>query len=232
MCMKRKSNGCIIPGELLYPLEQEDLETLVEHWREGDLTARDSIIKHNMRLIVTMARTMASQRGCTHIIDELISVGLLELCQSVHRFARVSTDNNIIPYVRSCVRFRMHDCTCRLSVMRISERTLRHKAANGTFHELDIPANVNDEEGEEDASEVDIEPKKWERLTIDMSFNKIEFDEIVALSAETEEEKFILNMVRHGHTDREIADMIGRCNTYVFDRRHKVFNRFRYHWSE
>jgi DNA-directed RNA polymerase specialized sigma subunit len=217
--MKRRSIGFqLTEGELPHPLEEEDLETLVEHWREGDKVARDDIIKYNLRLAVAMAASMASRAW--HIKDDLLSVSLLTLCQAVDKFPQVASDNRIIPYVAQAIKYALVKELADAPVIRIPDRTIAKCNQNGTELDLNIRKTIQ-LEGD----------KKVQKATNGSRINHVEFNEIMELCAETDEERLIFQMVLAGHHDIEIARILGRGNTYVWSRRNLLFNRFRCYWS-
>ena len=91
------------------PLSAEDERNLFARMRDGDMSARNKIIEHNLRLVSHIIRKYYSSYGAS---DELLSVGSLGLIKAVDSFkselgTRFATygakciQNEILMYFRS-----------------------------------------------------------------------------------------------------------------------------------
>lgn len=69
-------------NSFLKPLSKEDEERYLKLLHEGDRSARDVLVKHNMRLVVHIAK---KYRGATET-DDLISVGSLGLIKALDKY--------------------------------------------------------------------------------------------------------------------------------------------------
>ena len=67
----------------LKPLSPEEEREALLRMREGDETARQMLVEHNMRLIVHIARKYKVP-GCT--FDDLISIGSVGLIKAVRSY--------------------------------------------------------------------------------------------------------------------------------------------------
>ena len=100
-------------GETLpAPLSSEEEKELVAKLSEGDKSAREKLIEHNLRLVVYIAKKFESSNVD---IDDLISVGTIGLIKAVNSFdgnkqiklatyASRCIENEILMYLRKVVR--------------------------------------------------------------------------------------------------------------------------------
>ena len=110
--------GLIQPGKIMYiggsdvlpaPLRPEDERRAIEALAAGDETARQTLIEHNLRLVVYIARRFENT-GVN--LEDLISIGTIGLIKGISTFdaskgARLATyaarcvENEILMYFRS-----------------------------------------------------------------------------------------------------------------------------------
>lgn len=92
---------CFVCGgkALPQPLESEEELILLEEIQAGNLTARDKLIEHNLRLVVYIAKKFESS-GID--LEDLISVGAIGLIKAVKTY---SLDKNIklATYASRCI---------------------------------------------------------------------------------------------------------------------------------
>ena len=110
-----EDNGVDYPngGETLpAPLSSEEEKELVAKLSEGDKSAREKLIEHNLRLVVYIAKKFESSNVD---IDDLISVGTIGLIKAVNSFdgnkqiklatyASRCIENEILMHLRKVVR--------------------------------------------------------------------------------------------------------------------------------
>lgn len=100
--------GLIQPGKIMYiggsdvlpaPLRPEDERRAIEALAAGDETARQTLIEHNLRLVVYIARRFENT-GVN--LEDLISIGTIGLIKAVNTFR---TDKNIklATYASRCI---------------------------------------------------------------------------------------------------------------------------------
>ena len=92
------------------PLKGQEEKEAMERWMQGDESARDLLIEHNLRLVVYVAKRYdSSQNGG---IEDLISIGTIGLIKGVDSFSnkhgtKITTycarciENEILMYFRS-----------------------------------------------------------------------------------------------------------------------------------
>lgn len=81
------------------PLSREDEALALARWQEGDQTARATLIEHNLRLVVYIARKFENT-GVN--VEDLISIGTIGLIKAVGTF---KTDKNtkLATYASRCI---------------------------------------------------------------------------------------------------------------------------------
>ena len=100
--------GLLQPGKIMYiggsdvlpaPLRPEDERCAIEALAAGDETARQTLIEHNLRLVVYIARRFENT-GVN--LEDLISIGTIGLIKAVNTFR---TDKNIklATYASRCI---------------------------------------------------------------------------------------------------------------------------------
>ena len=81
------------------PLSPDEEREALARMREGDESAREMLIEHNMRLIVHIARKYKVP-GCT--FDDLISIGAIGLIKAVRSYD-VSSGATLSTYAARCI---------------------------------------------------------------------------------------------------------------------------------
>ena len=104
-----KYNDLFIDSKLPKPLKTEEIYEYFEKMKSGDMTAREKIINHNIRLVIN--EVIKKFSNSPYDLNELVSVGLIGLVKSVDtfdtakglQFATYSTrciDNEILMFLR------------------------------------------------------------------------------------------------------------------------------------
>ena len=90
----------------LKPLTAQEERDALQRMREGDESARQELVEHNMRLIVHIARKYKIP-GCT--FDDLISIGAIGLIKAVRSYdMRAST--SLSTYAARCIENEILMC--------------------------------------------------------------------------------------------------------------------------
>lgn len=79
-----KFNDLFIDSGLPKPLKKEELYDCFEKMKQGDMTAREKIINHNIRLVI--GEVVKKYSNTPYDLNELISIGLIGLVKSVDTF--------------------------------------------------------------------------------------------------------------------------------------------------
>ena len=80
------------------PLTKEEENTLIDKMRSGDTNARETLIKHNLRLV---AHVCKKYNGAAEA-DDLLSVGSIGLIKGIDSFQK-DTGSQISTYVSRCI---------------------------------------------------------------------------------------------------------------------------------
>lgn len=195
------------------PLSKDEEKKLLDRLAKGDKIARSTLIEHNLRLVVYIARKFENT-GIN--IEDLISIGSIGLIKAVNTF---DSEKNIklATYASRCIENEI------LMYLRKNSRTK-------TEVSFDEPLNV-DWDGnelllsdvlgtEEDIITKDLETKVDKQLLIN------------ALSTLNSREKKIMEL-RFGlvgqeeKTQKDVADMLGISQSYISRLEKKIIKRLK-----
>lgn len=106
-------------GSFPKPLEPEEERECIEKMRQGDILAREKLIKHNLRLVAHIVKKYSGAGEA----DDLISVGSIGLIKGIQTFeygkgSQLATyaarciENEILMYIRAN---KKHKCNVSLS---------------------------------------------------------------------------------------------------------------------
>lgn len=201
------------PETLPPPLTKDEERKIMERIIDGDESAREELIVHNLRLVVYIAKKFESS---ANNVEDLVSIGSIGLIKAVNTF---SPERNIklATYASRCIEneILMH---------------LRKTGNQRTEVSIDEPLNV-DWDGNElllsdilgsDADSVDSGIEKEVEYNLLMEF-------IEKLS---DREKSIMKM-RFGigggkeYTQKEVADMLGISQSYISRLEKRIIERMK-----
>ena len=183
------------------PLEAEEERALLRQMAEDNMQARQSLIEHNLRLVVYIARKFEN----TGVgMEDLISIGTIGLIKAVNTF---DTDKKIklATYASRCIENEI------LMYLRRNNKTRSEVS-------LDEPLNIDWDGNELLLSDI-------LGTDSDIIFKSIEEDLdrrslFAAMSKLTSREKIIMQ-TRFGlfgqeeRTQKEVADMLGISQSYI-----------------
>lgn len=182
------------------PLSKEEEEEALIAFENGDETARDCLIEHNLRLVVYIAKRYETN---PIFMEDLISIGSIGLIKAVNTFKR---DKNIklVTYASRCIENEIL-------------MFLRKKSKRKVEVSFDEPLNIDYNGNELLLSDIlgtdgDIVTKEIEKEE-----NKREIME--ALSTLKDRERQILQMrygIEHEElTQKDIAERLGISQSYI-----------------
>ncbi len=208
------NGGEVLPEPLSVEKESEVLNKL----SLGDEKMRDTLVEHNLRLVVYIARRFEN----TNIdLDDLVSVGTIGLIKAVKSF-NVEKNIKLATYASRCIENE---------ILMFLRRTAKIKSEVS----FDEPLSVDFEGNELVLSDVlgtdnDIVYKKIE--------NNVESELLKkALSKLSDREKEIMSL-RYGlnggeeKTQREVADMLGISQSYISRLEKKIIGRLKKEFSK
>ena len=210
-----KNNVLYVNGSdiLLPPLETEEEIKLLEEVRRGSIEARNTLLEHNLRLVVYVAKRYETD---TFNLEDLVSIGTLGLIKAITTF---KSDKNIklATYASRCIENEILMYLRKKSRMRIEVS-------------LDEPLSQDDEGNELLLSDVlsndvyEVNEKLLEREKQDKL--------MIALESLKEREKEILEL-RFGLngkdelTQKEVADMMGISQSYISRLEKKILRKLK-----
>ena len=211
---KRKEHTFFIYGEYLAaPFTPEEERVVMERLAAGDETAKDEIVRHNLRLVVYIAK---KYEATSVDIGDLVSVGAMGLLKAVNSFdptknikfatfASRCIENEILMYLRKIVKKK-----CEVS--------------------LDEPINVDAEGNELLLSDVvGTEPDSVYR---DLE-RKTEVEDLYKSFSSLSAREFEIIKLRYGLLDseeltqKEIADRMGISQSYISRIEKKVLGKLK-----
>ena len=187
------------------PLSAGEEKEYLERCKEGDQSARDMLIEHNMRLV---AHVVKKYQGSDYDMEDLLSVGTIGLIKAVNTF-NVDKGSRLATYAARCVENEKYSKEVSL------------------FEPIGV-----DKDGET-VSLVDV-IEMDNKETLDTMILKQDVKELYEAfeSCLTETEKTVLGM-RYGlyrgkeHTQREIAGKLGISRSYVSRIEKKAIEKIR-----
>ena len=201
------------PGSLPAPLSKEEEQECMVRIKDGDESAREPLIVHNLRLVVYIAKKFENSNVN---IEDLISIGTIGLIKAVNTF---SPDRNIklATYASRCIENE---------ILMFLRKTAQSKL------EISIEEPLNtDWDGNElllcdvlgsDADEIsgDIEQEQEKRLLLD-AVSRLNTREAMIM-----ELRFGLNGNKE-HTQKQVADLLGISQSYISRLEKKIIKRLR-----
>lgn len=189
------------PETLPEPLSKAEEEKLMIRLSAGDTSVRETLIVHNLRLVVYIAKKFDNSGVC---IDDLISIGTIGLIKAVNTF-KPERNIKLATYASRCIENEI--------LMYLRKINL-HK----TDISIDEPLNVDWDGNELLLSDVlGSEPDEINR---DLETEDEKKLLIVTVNSLPDREKLIMDM-RFGlngkqeHTQKEVADLLGISQSYI-----------------
>lgn len=201
-------------SETLPPPLPKDLENnIMERISQGDESAREPLITHNLRLVVYIAKKFESPSAS---VEDLISIGTIGLIKAVNTF-RPEKNIKLATYASRCIENEI------LMFLRKSSQ-LKNEIS------IDEPLNV-DWDGNELllsdilGSDVDVINANIEQ---EIECNLL----LTAVSKLSKREREIMEL-RFGlygkgsHTQKEVADMLGISQSYISRLEKKIIRKLK-----
>ena len=196
------------------PLSHGEEKLYLKRCKEGDQTARDMLIEHNMRLVAHVVKKYQCQEYDT---EDLLSVGTIGLIKAVNTF---DTDkgSRLATYAARCVENEI------LMLLRAGKKRAR---------EVSLFEPIGTDKDGETVNLVDViemeNPRTIDQLILDQDIRELyeAFDTCL-----TESEKQVITM-RYGlfrekeHTQREVAGVLGISRSYVSRIEKKAIGKMR-----
>ena len=201
------------PQTLPPPLEKEEEEVCLEKIRNGDFSARETLITHNLRLVVYIAKKFEN----TGVgVEDLVSIGTIGLIKAVNTFCP-EKNIKLATYASRCIENEIL-------------MYLRKTANMKTEVSIDEPLNTDHDGNELLLSDVLAEDGESVNYSIEYEDEKRMLHTIV--DRLNDREKMIINM-RFGidgqseHTQKDVADIMGISQSYISRLEKRIIARIR-----
>ena len=211
---KRSRHVHFIQGNdvLPHPLARDEEEAALIALENGDQQARDTLIEHNLRLVVYIAKRYETN---PIFMEDLISIGTIGLIKAVNTFKR---DKNIklVTYASRCIE---HEILM----------FLRKKSRRKTEISFDEPLNVDYDGNELLLS--DILGTEGDIVAESFYAEEDKRQLLKAMSKLKENERMILEMrygINHEElTQKDIADQLGISQSYISRLEKRIIQKLR-----
>ena len=195
------------------PLNEEEERNLLIKVKEGDIDARNTLIVHNLRLVVFIAKKFESTKIN---IEDLISIGSMGLIKGVQTF-KLEKNIKLATYASRCIENEI------LMYLRKTQKVRQEVS-------LDEVLSIDSEGNEMMLSDVlySTEPLALEKITKEEDVNNIYY----ALSKlkEREREIMVLRFGLNGKkplTQKEVADLLGISQSYISRLEKRIIDKMR-----
>lgn len=214
--LREKNNYCyyIHSNNILPPpLDEEEETRLLIEVGNGSLDARNTLIVHNLRLVVFIAKKFESTKIA---LEDLISIGSMGLIKGVQTF-KMDKNIKLATYASRCIENEI------LMYLRKTQR-IRQEVS------LDEVLSVDNEGNEMMLADVlcDQNPSVLTKLTDDEDVNNL-YKAINRLN-EREKEIIIMRFGLNGKeemTQKEVADYLGISQSYISRLEKRILNKMR-----
>ena len=190
--------------------KEEELETIIRA-KAGDESARESLIEHNLRLVVFLAKKYESTG---YDLEDLVSIGSIGLIKGIETY-KIDKNIKLATYASRCIanEILMYIRKNKKRKTEVSlEDALNYDAEGNELHLEDILGTDNDIIFDEFSYKIDKEILKKELINLN------------------EREKLIMTL-RYGlnntndYTQKEVAEMLGISQSYISRIEKKVIKR-------
>ncbi len=202
--LRQKYANCFFVGstdKLPPPLGKEEELALLIRLKEGDESARDSLIEHNLRLVVFLAKKYES---AGYEIEDLVSIGSIGLIKGINTY-KIDKNIKLATYASRCIANEI------LMFLRKNKRrkteisfedALNYDSEGNELHLEDILGT------EEDIVIKEFEDSMDKRM-LAQEINKLEprDKQIMIL-------RYGLNNTEE-YTQKEVAEMLGISQSYI-----------------
>ena len=214
--IRKKYNRCFFVGStdaLPPPLKQEEELSLLIKCKQGDMEARNTLIEHNLRLVVFLAKKFD---GSGYDLEDLVSIGSLGLIKGIMTY-KIDKNIKLATYASRCINneilmFIRKNKNRKTEVS--FEDALNYDAEGNELHLEDIMGTSMEVVHEETSLKFD-KKELIERLL-----------ELPKRDREIMELRYGLNNTQE-YTQKEVADMLGISQSYISRIEKKVIKKLR-----
>jgi len=208
-CFYINSNN-ILPAPLD---EKSEMECLLKS-KDGDMEARNTLIVHNLRLVVYIAKKFESTKIN---IEDLISIGSMGLIKGVQTF-KIEKNIKLATYASRCIENEI------LMYLRKTYK-MRQEVS------LDEVLNVDSEGNEMVLADILASIEDESLVTMTKDEDKREIYEALANLPKREQEIIIMRFGLYEHeplTQKEVADLLGISQSYISRLEKRIIDKMRH----
>lgn len=202
------------PESLPAPLKKDEEEIILKRITDGDDTAREPLITHNLRLVVYIAKKFESKNAN---VEDLISIGTIGLIKAVNTF-RPERNIKLATYASRCIENEI------LMFLRKSSQQKNEIS-------IDEPLNVDWDGNELLISDILGSEQDTVNIRIEQESEQNLLIEAVKRLSDREREIMELRFGLFGnkeHTQKEVADKLGISQSYISRLEKKIIARLRH----
>jgi len=193
------------------PLSKEDESKYVELFQKGDMSARNKLIEHNLRLVVFLSKKYENTKVD---LEDLVSIGTIGLIKGINTY---KNDKNIklATYVSRCIDNE---------ILMYLRKNKKRKADVSLDESLSFDSEGNELHLEDIlGTDADIVTKDIE----ENDMKKLMLHEINKLN-ERDKQIIVLRYGLNGNeelTQKEVAELLGMSQSYISRIEKKVINK-------
>ena len=205
----RLSGGNSFPRPLSAAEERECLE----RWERGDITARNKLIEHNLRLVAHVVKKYYTQSGDQ---EDLVSIGTIGLIKAVASFNQAK-GARLATYAARCIENEIL-------------MYLRKNAQKRNEISIDEPLNVDWDGNELLLSDVLGSDPDVVHRDLEQEAERQQLLRCVARLSSREQQIMRLRFGICGeqeHTQKEVADLMGISQSYISRLEKRIIRRLR-----
>ncbi|MGI6767819.1 MAG: RNA polymerase sporulation sigma factor SigK [Bacilli bacterium] len=209
LCLYINSNN-VLPA----PLDEATEMELLLKARDGDMEARNTLIVHNLRLVVYIAKKFESTKIN---IEDLISIGSMGLIKGVQTF-KIEKNIKLATYASRCIENEI------LMYLRKTHK-MRQEVS------LDEILNVDSEGNEMVLADIlaAVDEEALETMTKDE--DRKEIYQALDNLPKREQDIIIMRFGLFGHkplTQKEVADILGISQSYISRLEKRIIDKMRH----
>ena len=183
------------------PLSKEEELALLIRLKEGDESARDSLIEHNLRLVVFLAKKYES---AGYDIEDLVSIGSIGLIKGINTY-KIDKNIKLATYASRCIANE---------ILMFLRKNKRRKTEISFEDALNYDSEGNELHLEDVlGTEEDIVIKEFEN-SMDKRMRAQELNKLDKRDKQIMILRYGLNNTEE-YTQKEVAEMLGISQSYI-----------------
>ena len=195
------------------PLSKEMEEYYLMLSNDGDITARDKLIEHNLRLVVFLAK---KYENTTYDIEDLVSIGSIGLIKGINTY-KIDKNIKLATYASRCISNE---------ILMFLRKNKRKRAEVSLEDALNYDAEGNELHLEDIlGTEIDLVPNEYEKQ-VDKEVLSKEIESLPDRDKEIMTLRYGLNNTKE-YTQKEVAEILGISQSYISRIEKKVVRKLK-----